>query len=69
MMRGSPRPDIRVGALVIDEDLRAGVVTDDDVRCPIRKVMLWGSITDIWASDLEPVGVREFEKALILGGK
>jgi len=65
-MRGSPRPEIRFGALVIDGLLRPGVVADDEIRKPIRHVRLDGSIEEAWASDLVIADEREFEMAIAL---
>ena len=65
-MRGAPRPEIRIGEFVIDEGLRPGIVLDDEVRQPIRRVRLDGHIEDLWASELVPVDLGEFEQALIL---
>lgn len=65
-MRGSPRPEIRIGALVLDERLHPGIVADDEIRGPIRRVMLDGSIRDTWASEIVLVDEKEFELAIAL---
>ena len=65
-MRGSPRPEIRVGDIVIDEELRPCVVIDDSVYHSIRSVMAAGVEKSVWASDLTPVTTEEFELAIML---
>jgi len=65
-MRGSPRPEIRIWEIVLDESLRPGIVADDDFRKPIRRVMLDGSIRDVWASELVIADEDEFEMAIVL---
>ena len=65
-MRGSPRPEIRVGDIVIDEELRPCVVIDDSVYQSIRSVMAAGVEKSVWASDLTPVTTEEFELAIML---
>lgn len=50
----------------MDESLRPGIVADDDFRKPIRRVMLDGSIRDVWASELVIADEDEFEMAIVL---
>jgi hypothetical protein len=65
-VRGSPRPEIRSGDLVMDGLLRPGVVVDDEMRKPIRHVRFEGDIEEVWASDLVATDEREFEMAIIM---
>jgi len=65
-MRGAPRPEIRIGDLGLDDDLRPVLVADDDVRHPIRRVMDGGAIEEVWASELVIVDHERFEMAIIL---
>ncbi len=63
---GDPNPTLRLGQLVIDEQLRPCYLVDDDVQSPIRKVKIDGLETEVWASDLEAVSPEEYEQALAL---
>ena len=65
-MRGAPRPEMKKGSLVIDPNLRPGIIADDDIVHPIRKIRLDGCIVEVWAADLVIVDEKEFEKALVL---
>jgi len=51
---------------VLNEEFRPGVVADDEIRQPIRRVMLDGSIRDVWASELVIADEDEFEMAIVL---
>jgi hypothetical protein len=66
IMKGSPRPEMRSGELVIDERLRPGIIADDEIRNPIRKVSISGVIEEAWAASLVIADEDEFEMALVL---
>ena len=63
---GIPNPTIRLGALVLNANLRPAVMVDDEVQSPIRKIRLEGRVVSVWASDIVGVDNDEFELALAL---